>query len=56
MASKDLRKIRKNFTEREPSTARLPEVSEFDFTLQIDGQNYNIHINPALCGRSGGEK
>ena len=29
-------------TEREPSTARLPEVSEFDFTLQIDGQNYNI--------------
>ena len=31
-------------TEREPSTARLPEVSEFDFILQTDGRNYNIDI------------
>ena len=46
MVTKDRRRIRKNFTEREPSTARLPEVSEFDFTLQTDhGQNYNIDAN-----------
>ena len=30
--------------EREPSNARLSEVSEYDFTLQTDGQNYNIDV------------
>ena len=30
--------------EREPSNARLPEVSEYDFTLQTDGRNYNIDV------------
>ena len=31
-------------TEREPSNARFPEVSEFDFNLQTDGRNYNIDV------------
>ena len=30
--------------EREPSNARLPEASEYDFTLQTDGQNYNMYF------------
>ena len=30
--------------EREPSNARLPEVSEYDFTLQTDGRNHNIDV------------
>ena len=30
--------------EREPSNARLPEVSEYDFTLHKDGRNYNIDV------------
>ena len=30
--------------EREPSNARLPKVSEYDFTLHTDGRNYNIDV------------
>ena len=29
---------------REPSNARLPEVSEYDFTLLTDGRNFNIDV------------
>ena len=30
--------------EREPRNSRLSEVLEYDFTLQTDGQNYNIDV------------
>ena len=29
-------------SEREPSIARLPEILEYDFSLQTDDRNYNI--------------
>ena len=44
--------------EREPSNARLPEVSEYDFTLQTDGRNYNIDVffQSTSEWREGGER
>ena len=30
--------------EREPSNARLSEVSEYDLTLQTDVENYNMYF------------